>query len=127
MNLNAVVAGVVGSVNPQVPALVKVSRGPAPTAADGGRVPTYSSPVPVLAQVQPLSTGDLRKLEGINLQAVNRKIYLNGHVNGLVRVKNKGGDLVILGSETWLVKAVLEQWPWVCVAVVLQNDPPPPC
>jgi hypothetical protein len=82
----------------------------------------------VSAQVQPISTGDLRKLDALNIQGVSQKVYLNGTLRGLQRINSLGGDLVVLDTgETYLVKAVMEQWAagnimWVCCAIVLQND-----
>ena len=79
----------------------------------------------VLAQVQPLTTGDLRQVEALNLQGTHRTIYINGAAAGLVRVTKQGGDLVTLpDGSVWLVTIVPEQWPDWCHAVItLQNDP----
>ncbi len=128
MNLNAVVAPIIGAVNPLQPASLLLSTGPGPTQPDGSRQPTYLAPFPVSAQIQPISTGDLRKLDALNIQGVSQKVYINGILRGLQRINALGGDLVILDTgETYLVKAVLEQWAagnimWACAAVVLQND-----
>lgn len=130
MNLNAIVAPAVGLISPQQPVTVYLSTGPTSTAPDGSRAGTYAEPFQATAQVQPISTGDLRKLEGLNIQGVNEKIYLNGQLRGLQRINALGGDLVILtDGTTYLVKAVLEAWRfvsagngWCSVAVVLQND-----
>lgn len=127
MNLNAIVAPYTGAVNPQSPVTVYLSTGPGPTASDGKRTPTYAPPITATMQVQPISTGDLRKLEGLNLQGKFTKLYLNGALRGLERINSLGGDLVVLpDGTTYLVKAVLEGWTptagWCSVAVVLQND-----
>jgi hypothetical protein len=44
-------------------------------------------------------------------------------VDGLVRVINKGGDLITLpDGSIWLVAQVLEQFPdWVSAAITLQD------
>lgn len=127
MDLLAITAGIVGAVNPQVPAVVQISTGSTPGTA-GKRVPTYESPVTILAQVQALTYDDLRQVEGLNLNGTRRAIYFEGELNGVVRSKLKGGDLVTLSdgpnAGTWLVAHVLEQWEdWVKVAVTLQQDP----
>lgn len=80
----------------------------------------------VQAQVQPLTTKDLRHLEGLNIQGVERAIYLYGHVDAVVRPEGKGGDLVIVADGpnpgTYLVTVVLEAWSgWCKVGVTLQN------
>lgn len=128
MNLNQICAPLIGAVNPLQPAAVYLSTGPGPTQPDGTRVPTYADPVTVSAQIQPISTGDLRKLDALNIEGVSQKIYINGILSGLQRINALGGDLVVLDTgETYLVKTVLEQWAagnimWVCCAIVLQND-----
>jgi hypothetical protein len=95
---------------------------PAPIASEA-----MTTALNLIGQVQPISTPDLKQLEGINLGGVHWKIYLSGEVDAIVRPERKGGDLVTIGSGrhqgVWLVVGVLEQWPDWCVAgIVLQND-----
>lgn len=75
------------------------------------------------AQVQSLTFRDLTQIEGLNLQGTRRAIYLSGRIDGIVRSRHKGGDLISLPDGTeWLVAQVLEQWPdWCKVAVTLQD------
>lgn len=74
-------------------------------------------------QLQPLSSSDIGQLDSLNIQGYQRAIYINGALNGLVRPKKKGGDLITTpDGQVWLTTMVLEQWPdWVKVAVTLQN------
>ena len=139
MNLNGLVAGIVGTVNPQVNITVQQSNGYT-TNPDGTQVPTSIS-IATTGQVQPLSSQDLRRLDGLNIQGVTAKVYLNqpraaalgsavlgstqlnalDDVEGVVRVLGRGGDLLIIGPYTYLVTAVLERWPdWTCVGVTMQ-------
>lgn len=81
----------------------------------------------LVGQVQPLTAGDLRQLDGINLGGVRWKIYLSGQVDAIVRPERKGGDLLTISTGrhqgVWLVVQVMEQWPdWCCAAIVQQND-----
>jgi hypothetical protein len=127
LNLNSIVAPAVGLINPRQPCTVYLSTGPAATAIDGYRAPTYASPFTATVQIQPISTGDLRKLEGLNIQGKFTKLYLDGALRGLERINSLGGDLVVLpDGTTYLVKAVLEGWTptagWCSCAAVLQND-----
>lgn len=121
-NLNALVAPLVAAVNPSQTLTVKVSTGYA-TNADGSRVPSYASPVTVQGQVQALSWGDLRQLDGLNIQGVKHAIYLNGDIEGLVRSENQGGDLITdTSGNVYLVTTVLENWGvWTKVAATLQD------
>lgn len=80
----------------------------------------------VAAQVQALTFKDLTQLDGLNQGGLQHGIYLYGNVQGVVRARDVGGDLVTLldTGETWLVNHVLENWSaqgWCKVAVTLQN------
>ena len=125
MNLHSIVSGAIGTVNPFIEVTLTTSNG-FTTGAGGKRTPLYNAPVVLSAQVQQLTNKDLRQLEGLNIQGSMNSIYLNGVVQGIVRVSQKGGDLITIATVNnagvWLTTAVLEQWPdWVKVAVTLQN------
>lgn len=79
-----------------------------------------------LGQVQSLTFKDLTQLSSLNIQGAQRAIYINGHLNGLVREIDKGGDMIQLPDGTWwLVNHVLEHWNnWCKVAVTQQVNPP---
>lgn len=123
MNLHGIVRNVIGAVNPQQKCLLQVSTGYS-NSATGARTPTYAAPVYPLAQVQSLSTSDIRLLDALNIQGSTRKIYMNGQVSAISRAAGKGGDLITLADGTvWLTTAVLEQWPdWCAVSVTLQSQ-----
>lgn len=127
MNLHGIAGPYIAAVNPMLPGVVQISSGYT-TNPDGVRVPQYRQPPSnVIAQVQALTAENLRFLEGLGVQGSTVSIYLNGELDGIVRVQNKGGDLVTIpqgrAAGVYLVTAVLEQWPdWVKVAATLQND-----
>lgn len=126
MDLYGITSGVIASVNPMTPAVLKVSTGSAQNP-DFTRSPSYAAPIDVTAQVQELTTKDLAHLDQLNVQSSTVAIYVSGKVQGLVRAENKGGDLIAIAggtrSGTYLVTAVIEQWAdWVKVAATLQND-----
>ncbi|HEV3077655.1 MAG TPA: hypothetical protein VHB47_24760 [Thermoanaerobaculia bacterium] len=79
------------------------------------------------AQIQPIAWKDIQQLEGLNIEGVRWKAFLNGQVDGLVRKERKGGDLLIIPKGNrhagqWLVAQILAQWPdWVEAAIVFQN------
>lgn len=125
MNLHGIVSGKVAAVNPLQPVILQVCIEGYVTNPDGSRVPAYLPPVTVTAQVQDLSTRDLRQLDALNIQGSMKSIYLNGTVDAISRLNAKGGDLLTLKDGTiWLTTSVLEQWPdWVKVSVTVQNSP----
>ena len=123
MNLHQIASGLISAVNPFQNATVQVSTGYT-TAASGKRSPIYTDPITVSAQVQELTTQNLRQLDALNIQGSMRKIYMNGALFGAVRFSQRGGDLITLADGTvWLTTAVLERWDtgWVAVSVTLQN------
>ena len=123
MNIFGIASAAVSAVVPRVNLTVQVSTGYT-TNADGSRVPTYAAPQVVSGSVQALQFNDITQLDALNIQGERRKIYIKGQVDGLVRVENKGGDLITdpLGN-VWLVALVLEAWPdWCSVAVTLQDQ-----
>lgn len=77
-------------------------------------------------QLQPISFGDLQQLEGVNLGGNKMSLYVNGDINGVVRYRFKGGDLVDLpDGSVWLVAQQLEGWNmtagWTKAAITLQD------
>lgn len=124
MDLFALSSGLVGAVNPFVPATLRVSTGAAATAPDGTRIPGYAPDRRVQAQVQDLSQRDILHLDSLNVQGSQKVIYLRGQLSGVSRPNQKGGDLVLLadGSEVWLTTSVMESWhDWCKVSVTQQN------
>lgn len=125
MNLHSIVAGAISAVNPMLTGTIKISigYGKAPNAA---QVPLYAAPKQVQVQVQPLSSDDLKKLDGMNIQGHMKAMYLNGeNLQAASRPDRKGGDLITLpDGSVWLVTQVLEDWNissgWMKSAVTLQ-------
>ena len=97
---------------------------------DAEAMTTY---IALTAQVQMMSSNDLKQLDGLNLQGSHKSIYLNGQIRGAVRVNAKGGDLLTLPDGTqWLVTKTLEPWNltagWTKALITLQDTvgtPPP--
>jgi hypothetical protein len=123
MNLHNVVSRAISAVNPFVTCSIARSAGAMTTTADGTRVASYAAAEAVKCQIQSLQYNDIAQLDGLNIQGIKSKIYINGHYNGLVRAAGKGGDLITMpNGDVWLVVIVLETWPdWCCVGVVMQD------
>lgn len=123
MNLHGIVAPLIGIVNPFVNVTIRVSNG-STNSADGTRVPRYFPDIVRPGQVQSMSASELRQYESLNLGGARTSIYFNGAFNGTERLREKGGDLMILENGfVYLTTLVIEQWPdWCKVAVVLQDE-----
>ena len=122
MNLNAIVEGLTAAVNPRLSCVLSQSTGNT-INADYTQTPTYSVST-VNVQVQALTADDLKKLDGLNIQGRQQKIYLNGDWESLERSVQRGGDtLTMPDGSVWLLTKVLEYWPnyWTSAAITLQN------
>ena len=136
MDLRSIANSLTQVVNNNVFAQLWASTGNS-TASTGKRTPIYTKST-IIVQVQALSYSDLQKLDNLNIQGVRRKIYVSSQVFSLVRVAQKGGDLLVFAANTpgvpegstWLCVHVLEAWTdWCTFAITLQNDnltPTPP-
>lgn len=121
MNLNLVAASAISAVLPKVNLVVFVSTGY--DIVSNKQVPTYADPINILGNVQPMSWRDLRQVESLNLQGTQQAIFMDGRIDGIIRVDRKGGDLIVTpDGKWWLVEQPLEDWPdWCKVAATLQN------
>ena len=131
MNLRSIANGALQALNPDVQVTWLQSQGFTNDSA-GNASPQYAPPQTLCAQVQPLSTDQLRHMDNLNIQGVLRSVYLRGAVSTAVRIDVTGGDLLQFPelpngpNRTWLVETVDEQWPnWCRATVRLQNDATP--
>ena len=132
MNLHGIVRGHIRAVNPDTAGTWRRSTGYT-VGPSFKQIPQYADSS-VNLQVQALSGKDLRLLEQLNIQGVQRAVYMFGDGQSVVRVDEKGGDLLLFpprrgaAPQTWKVLAVLETWTpdvagWCKLGVALQVDP----
>lgn len=126
MNLHALVRGTITAINPDTIIPLKRSTGYT-TGANGKQVATYADPVSGPAQIQAMSSGDLRHMNDLNITGIMRKVYLYGNWMGVVRADQTGGDILTFpqvpgaAAQDWKITNVFETWPdWCAVGVVLQ-------
>lgn len=120
MNLRSIANRLTSSINPNVSGVFQINTG-FTTLPGGKREPSYNS-VDVTVQLQELSSTDLKQVDSINIQGILRSAYLNGNFNGVNRPEQKGGDILMIGAEKWLVVKVPELWPdWCRVIINLQR------
>lgn len=80
----------------------------------------------LLAQIQPLTAGELRHMDMLNLQGTHRALYVSAPLHGIQRPALKGGDMVTLpDGSVYLVTQPLESFymsaGWQKVAITLQD------
>ena len=122
MDLRGIANAASNTVNPNVTVTVLASTGATQAGGPGTRrAPSYAAPVSGPAQIQELSSADLKQLDGLNIQSITQAIYLRGALAGVIRPESKGGDILKFNGQTWLVAKVLESWPlWTKAAITLQ-------
>ena len=119
-------------VNPDILGTFYASTGFTINAAKK-QVPSYAAGVNVRMQVQAVSAAKLQHLEALNIEGVLRAVRMWGNTQGVVRVNQKGGDLLYFpevpggAAKVWKVVDVVETWvTWSHVIVNLQTDSAPP-
>lgn len=121
MNLRGIANSATRTINPNVPGIFRIYTG-RETLPSGKPSITYGD-VDVDVQFQELSSTDLRQVDAMNIQGILRVAYLNGNFNGVNRPEQKGGDILIVNEQQWLVVKVAELWPdWCKVIVNLQRS-----
>lgn len=119
MNLHQIASGLIGQVNPFINATIKVYSGETEDGA-GKAITTYVDTA-VNGQLQPLAWKDLQQLDGLNITGVEKKFYVNGNFSAISRPGRTGGDLLVIGSQVWMIRTVLELWPdWCSLGLTLQ-------
>jgi hypothetical protein len=122
MDLRGIANSVSSQINPNVSVSVRRSTGYTIDPTTRKQVPGYATAVTGFAQIQALDGDDLKQIDGLNLQGTLRALYLRGPLAGVIRPEGKGGDMIDIGTQQWLVTKVLETWPtWTKVCIVLQG------
>ena len=96
---------------------------------DAGKRTPKTLTLTVEAQVQALSSSDLKHIDGQNVTNNMRSVYMYGNAVGVVRADQLGGDILVFPevpgncNRNWLITQVVETWPdWCHVIVTLQQD-----
>lgn len=104
------------------------------TTDNAGKRTPQTITLTIEAQVQTLtasssSASELRHIDGLNINAIMRSVYLYGNAVGAVRADKIGGDILIFpeipgtSDKNWLITQVVETWPdWCHVIVTLQDN-----
>lgn len=127
MGLRDLANSMSATINPNVLGRYLESTG-STTADSGKQSPSWATPVEdVPMQVQALTSGDLKHLDSLNIQNVERIVFMDGAIAGVNRLAGKGGDMLYFLSAWWLVTVVLEPWDgsgWCKLGVTQQVEAP---
>ena len=133
MNLNSIANAVIVSVNANEDVYLIQSLGQQNIK---GRIVSDFAPAQLVsAQIQPISTDDLKQFDNTLRTEITRKFYLAsktlaGHKpQGIVRVNQQGGDFIYRITDNTFFKIVsviddYSQEGWVSVAATMQVDIP---
>jgi hypothetical protein len=121
MNLHRLAKSLINRVNPFIKATLKRSDG-YEAGKGASKVPKYKPDENISIQLQPLTSDDLRHIDGLNLQGIVKSIHTDGNIYGALRREEIGGDLIIIDGVTWLVIEPIELWPDWCRLLVRRQD-----
>ena len=125
MNLRSIANGLTQAINPNKIAIGRRFQG---VTVGAGRIesPSYYPDEKITVQLQPLSYGDIKHMDGMNIQGIVKSLYINSASYYAVdRKMTKGGDLFIIDGSTWLLVDMIEQWSesgWTRVIINLRVD-----
>jgi hypothetical protein len=122
MNLRAIANAKIQVINSDLNIIIRLSDGY--TLGQGARqIPEYLPDFTAKGQLQAADEEFLKQQDGLNLQSVYRNLYITGNLDGVVRSRLKGGDLIFIENEEWIVVKVIEHWKnWVKVLICLQSQ-----
>lgn len=120
MDLNGIANASAEVVNPNTPISIQASTGYT-IGAGLQQVPSYAAAVSGFGQLQEITSMELKHLDGLNIQGNIQTIYIKGQLSAVLRPTGQGGDLITIGSQTWLNVKTLEQWPYWAKAAIVQQ------
>ena len=121
IDLRSIANTAIQSINPDI--TVEVWKSTGYVIGPGlKQIPSYAAPISGPAQIQALSSDELKQMDGLNISGVMKVIYFKGALNGVVKPESKGGDLVKFDGKTWLITRVLENWEvWTKAVITYQG------
>lgn len=126
MNLRNIANRAITSVNPNIPAELKLNQGY--ITDDTGKRESHYESHQVSIQAQSLSTQDLALFDSLAQQGQMLNVYVSGQIHALRRITGQGADKLVFKAfgeneaSEWLIKSVAESFPnWCKVLVWRQN------
>lgn len=129
INIRQIIRSGINTINPDIQIIIQQSDG-FTVEDDGTQTPAYLDAEEYTAQVQPVSSEELKHLDTYNASSIYYSIYIDGVVHGLNRSIAKGGDLVYFDGFEWLILSLPETYTlssnWTRFMVIQQklSDPP---
>lgn len=109
MNLHQIVSGAINSVNPFQKITITPRSGYAVNEY-GEAIPNEDASYEVMAQIQPLTSEDIKFINNYNESTVYKAFYVSANTFGVNRPMAKGGDKVEWNGKTFFVASMPEDW-----------------
>lgn len=113
MNLHDIVSNAINAINP-FQEITITSRGGYTVNDYGERVASEGSSITVMADIQPISSEDIKFINNYNQSSIYKSFYVSADVHGINRPLVKAGDIVTWGSQTYYVTSLKEGWYETC-------------
>lgn len=113
MNLHEIVSSAINAINPFQTITIK-SRGTYTVNEYGERTAVEGASKTVLADVQPLSSEDIKFINNYNQSSIYRSFWVSEDVSGINRPLAKAGDIVTWNGDTYYVMGMKEDWYATC-------------
>lgn len=113
MNLHEVVSSAINAINPFQEISI-TSRGGYFTNEYGEREALDNETITVMADVQPISSEDIKFINNYNQSSIYKSFYVSSDVHGINRPMAKSGDIVKWNGQTYYVSSLKEGWYDTC-------------
>ena len=113
MNLHEIVSNAISSINPFQDILI-TPRSSYTVNEYGEAVASDGSSYQIKADVQPLTSEDIKFINNYNESTVYRAFWVSANTFGLNRPMARGGDKVVCNGKTYYVVNMPEDWYETC-------------
>lgn len=109
MNLHQIASGAINSINP-FQQITITPRSGYTVNEYGEAVPTEGTSYTIQADVQPLTSEDIKFINNYNESTIYKAFWVSANAMGLNRPVASGGDKVVYNGQIYYVCTVPEDW-----------------
>lgn len=113
MNLHEVVSSAINAINP-FQEITITSRGGYFVNDYGEREAIENKTITVMADIQPVSSEDIKFINNYNQSSIYKSFYVSADVHGINRPMVKSGDIVKWNGQTYYITSLKEGWYDTC-------------
>ena len=113
MNLHEIVSSAINSINP-FQSITITPRGSYTINQYGEREAVSGLSITVLADIQPVSSEDIKFINNYNQSSIYKSFYVSEDVHGINRPLAKAGDIITWNGNKYYVTSLKEGWYDTC-------------